>query len=706
MAPVGSRFRAIAAAAALLGVGVPPALPQPARAADESVVPLPGATSAAVRADLDGDGALDLARLVEAPGEPQALEVWGEGAETGWSRAASLEVPWPANGDVDASNATMGTALLVARIGGAPSVLLVTTLVDPGSDAAETCCLTVHQVRLDGDRLALATHTIAGASGHEVQVLDFDGDGTDELLTIATQGGFDPAEPPTSTLSVFGWDDETLTLLAERERTGFALGAVVGELDGLYGAELVSALDDARRLERLAWDGVRLVFTEARAPTNPSGPGWPAGVLDEHLVYVDADGISLLAWPAHGEPTSVRRLATPEFPGAHVVGTGDASLLVVQGGSNPFAAPDETIIYDESLDRLGAVPVPEAVAEARVLLPEIPWDGFSVPHLALRGFSGPLPASGRQAAGWVSPAGVVRPDGSDGWRLEPMAALLGMPVGLLGAEDGWLAICESCWNSESQAVVFASGTFGHSALVVVRADSLAPGADAPMEATYAGAIAEGVDGHVTTLLARPSGATIEVPIPQGSRVVSSVDGTASDHGLADASFRLEVPGGGVSGRRDRWGATVLVIAPDTSFRIHRWEATYASASGPAVTAVVEPVLFELAATIAGRVEPGTGIRVDGEPVPVDAEGGFVHTVWASPWPQTVTVTAVDPFGTERTVHMEAVGFVDPRGLPWVAIVATLTLAFGALLFLRVPRGSGVTAPDGDGHLEELDGDAA
>ncbi len=705
MAQVPSCLRAVGVVPALLGVVVSVLVPQPARAA-EDVVPLPGATSAAVRVDLDRDGVLDLVRLAETAGDSPVLEAWVDDGERGWHRQASMDVPWPANGDVDAPSAAMGTALLGTRIGGLPTPLLVTTLLDPGAATSMTCCLTVHAVRLDGVRLRLDTHPVAGASGDEMLVLDFDADGTDELVAISTRNGFDPAEPPTSTLQVFGWRDRGLELLAERERSGFPMGSVVGDLDGRPGAELVSALDDQRRLERLAWDGTGLAFTDARPPMNPSGPGWPAGVLDGQLVYVDGDGVSALAWPAGGDLSLVRRIRTQEFPNAYVVGSGEASLLVIEGGSDPFGQRNEVTVYDESLEELGSVTASAPVTESRALLAEIPWDGFAVPHLALWGFSGPMPASGWEAAGWVSPAGLVRPDGQDAWRLQPMAPMLGVPMGRLGRGDAWLAVCEACWNSETRSYVSPAGTFGHSGMVLARTDAMARDDAAPLEGRYEGAIPQGVDASVTTLLARSSGAVIELPVPPGSRVVSTVGRTATDHGVVDDRFRLEVPGVGSSGRRDGWGATVLVIAPDTRFRIHRWEATYAPSSGPAVTAVAEPARLELEATIRGTVDPGTRIRVDGESVAVDERGGFVHAVWASPWPQTVTVTAVDPFGTERAVRMEVVGFLDPRGLPWVPIVAAVTLLFGALLFLRVPRPAGRPAADGDGALEELDGDLA
>ena len=706
MRPVARRLRAIGLSAALLGAALFPLVPARAQAADD-VVRLPGATSAAVRVDMDGDGVLDLARVLEAPGEPSSLEVWVEDGTSGWDRAASVPVPWPTNGDVDASNATVGAGLLVARIGGVSRLVLGTTLVDPGADSGGTCCVTIHVAGMDGGRLELDTHAIAGATAEELLVLDFDGDGTDELVAIATRHPFDPAEPPSSTLRVLGWRGGELMLLAERERAGFPMGSVVGDVDGRPGVELISALESEPRLERLAWDGSELAFTDAGAPAGPQAPGWPAGVLDGHLVYVDEDGVSTLAWPADDDIRRVGRISTPEFPGTHVVGSGDASLLIVEGGQNPFEPRNEITIYDESLERLGAVTVPPATAEARRMLAEMPWGSQAMPYGALWGFSGLLPSSDGEADGWMTAAGIVRPEGTDGWRLEPIAPMLGAPIGRLGHGDAWLAICEACWNTETRTFLWPSSPLDRSAVVLAPLDALPPDDGAPMEARYDGAIVQEVEGSLTSILARPSGAVIEIPLPPSSEVMTSVGGVMTPTGRTGDRFWLNVPGVGESGRRDSWGATVLVIGPDTRFRIHRWEATYAAAGGPAVTALAAPKPLELSATVTGTADPGTRIAVDGVPVALGEGGHFAHAVWATPWPRTIAVSAIDPLGTERTVGIEVVGFVDARGLPWVPMVATVTLLFAALLFLRVPRGERRRSqPDGDGSLEELDGDLA
>lgn len=69
------------------------------------------------------------------------------------------------------------------------------------------------------------------------------------------------------------------------------------------------------------------------------------------------------------------------------------------------------------------------------------------------------------------------------------------------------------------------------------------------------------------------------------------------------------------------------------------------------------------------------------------------------------VVARDPIGNETVRRLEVVGFLDYRGLPWLPMVGVATVAFGILMFVRTPRQCPVVmVADGDGRLEELDGD--
>jgi len=103
---------------------------------------------------------------------------------------------------------------------------------------------------------------------------------------------------------------------------------------------------------------------------------------------------------------------------------------------------------------------------------------------------------------------------------------------------------------------------------------------------------------------------------------------------------------------------------------------------------------------------GTSVTVDGQPVELTADGGYRTKVEASLWPRDVVVVARDPIGQEVTRHVEVVGFVDVRALPWTAIMVALTMGVGLVLFVRTPsmRPAERLVPEGDGRLEELDGD--
>jgi hypothetical protein len=136
-----------------------------------------------------------------------------------------------------------------------------------------------------------------------------------------------------------------------------------------------------------------------------------------------------------------------------------------------------------------------------------------------------------------------------------------------------------------------------------------------------------------------------------------------------------------------WQAEALRVAPELT----------ASAADPALS---------LTSTVTGRAEPGATVTVDGFPVTPSPSGHFQVEVDAPIWPRDVLVVARDAVGNETVQQLEVIGFVDYRGLPWIPIIAVLTVVAGVVLFLRTPRlrPQPVLMPDGDGRLEEVDGD--
>ncbi len=114
----------------------------------------------------------------------------------------------------------------------------------------------------------------------------------------------------------------------------------------------------------------------------------------------------------------------------------------------------------------------------------------------------------------------------------------------------------------------------------------------------------------------------------------------------------------------------------------------------------------LDATISGRTDPGSRVVVDGSDAVVGADGSFRASVPAGLAPRTVTVVASDPFGHMATRQVSVLAPLDYRRLPWIPIIVALTVAAGALLFLRAPRPTsrpGEASVD-EGIFEEVDPD--
>jgi hypothetical protein len=147
---------------------------------------------------------------------------------------------------------------------------------------------------------------------------------------------------------------------------------------------------------------------------------------------------------------------------------------------------------------------------------------------------------------------------------------------------------------------------------------------------------------------------------------------------------------------------LLVVTPGGHGYASTWEVRIRRRP-PALSATtpVAPLSFDV--PVSGRSESGATILVDGEPVAVAADGSFSADVSAGLLPRDVRVEATDRVGNRRALTISVVGALDYRRLPWVPIVAGLTLVAGAALYLRTPRpGAAVAAghPD-DGVLEEI-----
>ena len=122
---------------------------------------------------------------------------------------------------------------------------------------------------------------------------------------------------------------------------------------------------------------------------------------------------------------------------------------------------------------------------------------------------------------------------------------------------------------------------------------------------------------------------------------------------------------------------------------------------PKLEAATTGTTGSLDVTVSGQSEPWDTLLIDGRPVAPDASGQLQATVTVPPWPTSIRVESVDPFGQTTATVLTVVGLYDYRGLPWVPIVLVVTAVAGAFMWLRAPRHRRQAASD-DGVFEEIE----
>jgi hypothetical protein len=214
-----------------------------------------------------------------------------------------------------------------------------------------------------------------------------------------------------------------------------------------------------------------------------------------------------------------------------------------------------------------------------------------------------------------------------------------------------------------------------------------------------------VDGE-EVLATGGDGFTVTVGGEPGTLVVTSVETRVGATEIVEGPVSVPIdPRGREDDENDRIEATIVIIEPTGVTTSTTWQVDVYR-QPPEVRAFTESELFSLQSTIRGRVSDGISVTVDGRPVELNANGAFRIDVDAPIWPRDVLVVGRDPLGNESVQRVEVIGFVDYRGLPWIPIVGTMTVMAGLVLFVRTPRlrRDERLLPDGDGRLEEIDGD--
>ncbi len=683
----------------------------PARGAeDDGSQVLPGDTLGAITVDVDRDGASELVRVATNPGQSSQLllEAWAHDGDE-WSSIGSSVVArendeQSARVPLDVGADAFG--LLAWSDGESERALIATT--GGVADEGRGCCLTISHVAMDGG--LLRTFPLSGTFGdaETVSVLDLDADGIDELLVVVPY-----REDGDAQVRVLRWNgangfvSETVALPTDAS-FGLYL-SLIGETDGVPGDEVVFGPTEDGRLIRVgaATDGQLVVdvnnasFSGALASSNFSTA--TAG----RMLGATSPGIQLMRWPRGGSMEVVAERAHTAFFGLSMLGDGEEAVIIdsSMGWMTDFRQADVSV-YD--LDLATVLEVPASASMARLM--DLTASQFpalrSISHNVLP-HDGALPGGlgdGRHA--YFSSGNVIILDSDGVLSVHPTSGLVSrQPVGVAGGDGGWIALAANWVGSRHQAFLYQTGIQTSITMTPLENVILETPPDGVLVPDIRDAVlVEGRDGR-QRLVAPDGGFTAVIDGPRGSLVaVASGVSIIYQGEVGDEPLSVDI-----APHREREGnqpfdAAILVIGPTGAVSSVSWEAEILR-EPPELTASAQTEAFALRSTIMGRADDGASIIVDGNAVEPLATGGFQFEVDAPIWPRDVVVVARDPLGTETVQRLEVVGFLDYRGLPWVPMVGVATVAFGLLLFVRIPRQRSVPmVADGDGRLEDIEGD--
>jgi hypothetical protein len=678
--------------------------PPTVRAADEVAQLLPDDATAAVAVDVDMDGARDVVRIVDVAGPSALVDAWGFDGE-GWTQIGSTAIPSVVNARDDAvsSRDVDISSLLVWHVDGDERALVVAA--GSAGFAGAVCCLSLFDLRPVGEDIELRSLPHDAVSGQLVQVMDIDGDGTDELTVSAT--GQDVAD---NRLDLLRWNGTAFEIASTYTGPDVGWGLWTGDSDGLEGDDLLFGPTVDGDLRRVTWANGAVQVERARILAGEPSQGWVAGMADGRLVVQMEREIQVVRWPRDEAPQVEARMVATDFPWVSVLAADAQGLIVIVGGNVglPGGPAPTAVVYDLSLHRLGQVG-PSAGA-ARL------WD---LPHAAFIGQSnvsggvypavGPLmgtTADGRP--GFILAGNLIQPSGA-GYEARAIASLPGMQtLGAAGPSAKWMVLVRGWVAAPNSAYLFPRGSDVARISVAPVADVLRPDGQAPPAALELRNAVEQSWGYgltVRPLLAAGDGFSVALEAPAGSRVVASNGFVADDYLVAEAPLIVEFasPRKSKENENQTVDATLLLVTPDGRASFVTWSGTYLREL-PEISVAGRTEPMALSATLIGDTSPGASVTVDGQPITVSREGSFRTTVDAPIWPRQVLVVASDPFGHETLTHLEVVGVLDYRGFPWAALVVAATVAVGATLFVRTPRRkpAAAAARAGDARLEELE----
>ena len=641
-----------------------------------------------VTADLDGDDRRELVRLVRGPDDATLAEVWVERGERWAMLGEPLEVVPPGfvSGRIDPVYQETPVRLLVRRVDGRERVTVASQPHFEEIDVGDPCCLLLHDIVVGPGEVP--RRSVVGPPGDfadGVLVVDFDGDGTDELLATRSL-------PPAGNISfpslarVYRWAGDAFGLptVTELDIGSGDTPFLLGDSDGQPGDEAaIISVAGPSGLFRLAVDRDDRVRVDAAGFVADEAIAVPLGEDRGVAAIGPVIGLAVAPWPA-GAPAG-DPVGTSGLSGARLLGT----------------------IEVEGQPRLAAHRPQSATLHLLDLPDLVPWRDTSVgrsPAAATLSARPPVPYVGLTSAGIVH-AGRLVPATPAGVDPDPVlvATLAGAePVGLLGRGD-WLAIHHAPYGPAAPGP-------GGGPLVVPQPlplawTSIAPTAEVLSPEDGRGAFEPAIEGAVALdaandLAAGKDGFRARIEAPPGSRVlitdgatVARVPVVVPDAGSVDVRLGADAP-------EQRHRTRLVVTTPAGHAYLAAWDVVIHATSPPLDVDVTTPLGG--AAAVAGRTLPFARVTVDGRAVEVTHDGRFSASVDLPPWPSPVRVEVDDTLGNRAEATLSAVGLFDYRMLPWVPIVGVLAGAAALVLVRRQPRPDRPPrAADDDAVLEEL-----
>lgn len=691
------------------------------RAADPpAAVPIPGEPGAqfidgaafgGIVADLDGDGARELVRLVPKADSPGVLAVdaWRVNADGSWQSLGEVPLTRAASvNEIVSERPAQRNPMRPVGVGeparflmwndGTRERLLVATIAASLEPVA--CCLTVWQVdeRSAGAPITLRLRLSTQGNATSIRSLDLDGDPADELF-ITQQP--DPGRPDQVPVRAYDWNGSAFResrsiLIAPPGWEAFASG----DTDGRPGGEVLISSDPiggsgSAVLNRF-WLTDGALKTESWAVrARGAVASFDAGDGPRILIVPPEIGVTLVVrWPAGGAieyesgASDVGRLLG-------VLGKGPSTRILI-------AAHDGGSGFRISGPHLEAVPVPSVDGAAAAL-----------ERNGLDPYVGELPGGLSGAAAYIAGGQLIDQQPSSSL-LRPlaMAAVASLPgitpLGVLGRGESWTALLHGAADTSRNGGDLAGPMLRAPASITVALTTtvLSPESHAgELRPGFGGAVSLDAGGGALAIGRRPFTAALSGP--PGSFALSATGGptAVSDPGTTATPFRdgaaqltITPPSG-----EHRFSLGISVVTPAGHGYAGTWRVELLDQPPPlAADAPLAP--FSLDVPVSGTTRPGAALTIDGGPVAVAEDGSFAADVPAGLVPRDVRLVATDPVGNVTTKVLSVVGFVDYRRLPWIPLVVALTVAAAVILFLRAPRPrpEPARAPDDDARLEEID----